>query len=65
MLARAPDGAAVKIHSKAWHLDFAAAMPSPYVAINIGSEVETARGWGQMEPSEPSQWSKQTKHGSD
>lgn len=40
-------------------------MHSPYVAINIGSEVETARGWGQMEPSEPSQWSKQTKHESD
>lgn len=40
-------------------------MHSPYVAINIGSEAGTARGEGQMEPSEPSQWSKQTKHGSD
>lgn len=40
-------------------------MHSPYVAINIGSEDGIARGEGQMEPSEPSPWSKQTKHGSE
>ena len=40
-------------------------MHSPYVAINIGSEVGAARGEGQTEPSEPSQWSQQTKPGSD
>lgn len=37
-------------------------MHSPYVAINTGSEAGTARGEGQMEPSEPSQWDKQAKH---
>lgn len=52
----------MKTHSQAWHLDFAAAMRSPYVAINTSSEAGTARGEGQMEPSEPSQWDKQAKH---
>lgn len=38
-------------------------MHSPYVAINTGSEVGTARGEGQMEPPEPSPRGGQTKHG--